>query len=83
MYCPYGFSLLRLDGFFQGVTPSFLRDKSSDGSTESPTSSAGSSKRLRTSQSGDGPITAFAPVRDRFLLVMESALLVERPVGWF
>jgi len=51
----------RLDGFFQRITPSFLRDKSSDGSTESPTSSAGSSKRLRTSQSGDGPVTTFAP----------------------
>jgi hypothetical protein len=44
----------RLDGFF-------LRDKSSDGSTESPTSSVGSTKRLRASQSGDGPVTTFAP----------------------
>jgi hypothetical protein len=51
----------RLDGFFQRITPSFLRDKSSYGSTESLTSSAGSTKRLRTNQSADGPVTTFPP----------------------
>ena len=53
----------RLDGFFQRITPPFLRDKSSaaDGSTESPRSSVGSTKRLRTNQSGDEPVMTFAP----------------------
>lgn len=51
----------RLDGFFKRITPSFLRaDKSKSGS-DNPCASAGSTKRLRTNQSADGPVTTFAP----------------------